>query len=74
MYNKNIASFGLESSSRTTSLLPQPISSEGAFEITGISNYADNLVIKTSGDKSWDEIIEEVLLDRAEAWEKLAGL
>ncbi len=42
-------------------------------EIPNTSNYADSCTIKIPKEKSWDETIEEVLEDRAEAWEKLAN-
>jgi len=43
------------------------------LKTTDISNYADNYIIEPLREKSFNEIMEEVLEDRAEAWEILAN-
>jgi hypothetical protein len=89
MYNANTASFGFESSSRTMSSFPEfislepiinvhfvykPVSQSFDLDLSSGTINAEKQVIKMPEKKSWDETMEEVLLDHAEAWEKLADV
>ncbi len=62
-------------SSQTSSIWPLVLR-EGDEQITGhsVDHAAGSPVILATRERTWDEVMEEVLDEYAEAWERLAAL
>ena len=59
--------------SQTTSVWPL-VYREVAEQIIGLDaeHSADSPTIQVVGERTWEDVVEEVLRDRAELWERLA--
>jgi hypothetical protein len=61
-------------SSQTTFIWSQLVPVEEQTAIESISFHASNFIIQASRERVWDEMMEEVLQERSQAWERLADL
>jgi len=61
-------------SSQTTSYQLEPVGGGQQIELDSMSFHAGSFPIQAPRERTWDEVMKEVLHDYSEAWERLAGL
>jgi hypothetical protein len=62
-------------SSQTTTRWPLIVQAEEERTISGyVSLNGGDITIQPAQDNTWDEVVEEILRDRAELWKRLADL
>ncbi len=62
-------------SSQTTTRWPLIVQAEEERTISGyVSLNGGDIAIQPAQDNTWDEVVEEILRDRAELWKRLADL